>query len=154
MTLWNQPWSVPEVLRPLYESSMLLAQRTTMAVRLLFLSNNFHCTLVMLYDLKLWNHKVYGFHKPDIFWWLRASAPCIDIYLFDKDIKGMEFGLNCFCNHVIVIQALRHLRQISQEVSQPNVTGWGRRPAALRALSQRLSKFVPLFFTLFLETFH
>ncbi|KAL5190237.1 Homeobox-leucine zipper protein ATHB-8 [Glycine soja] len=62
-----EPWSVPEVLRPLYESSMLLAQRTTMA-------------------------------------------------------------------------ALRHLRQISQEVSQPSVTGWGRRPAALRALSQRLSK--------------
>ncbi|KAJ7958828.1 Homeobox-leucine zipper protein like [Quillaja saponaria] len=62
-----EPWSVPEVLRPLYESSALLAQKTTMA-------------------------------------------------------------------------ALRHLRQISQEVSQPNVTGWGRRPAALRAVSQRLSK--------------
>ncbi|KAF1871511.1 hypothetical protein Lal_00020305 [Lupinus albus] len=62
-----EPWSVPEVLRPLYESSMLLAQRSTMA-------------------------------------------------------------------------ALRHLRQISQEVSQPSVTGWGRRPVALRALSQRLSK--------------
>ncbi|KAL5052559.1 hypothetical protein RYX36_033241 [Vicia faba] len=30
--------------------------------------------------------------------------------------------------------------QISQEVSQPSVTGWGRRPAALRSLSQRLSK--------------
>ncbi|XP_057477581.1 homeobox-leucine zipper protein ATHB-8-like [Actinidia eriantha] len=62
-----EPWSVPEVLRPLYESSTLLAQRTTMV-------------------------------------------------------------------------ALRQLRQISQEVSQPTVTGWGRRPAALRALSQRLSK--------------
>ncbi|KAF4363254.1 hypothetical protein G4B88_016008, partial [Cannabis sativa] len=47
-----EPWSVPEVLRPLYESSTLLAQNTTMA-------------------------------------------------------------------------ALRHLRQISQEVSQPNATGWG-----------------------------
>ncbi|KAK7845021.1 homeobox-leucine zipper protein athb-15 [Quercus suber] len=66
-----EPWSVPEVLRPLYESSTLLAQKTTMAVRL-------------------------------------------------------------FC--------IRHLRQISQEHSQPNVSGWGRRPAALRALSQRLSK--------------
>ncbi|XP_060208354.1 homeobox-leucine zipper protein ATHB-15-like isoform X1 [Lycium barbarum] len=62
-----EPWSVPEVLRPLYESSMLLSQRTTMA-------------------------------------------------------------------------ALRHLRQISQEISHPTVTGWGRRPAALRALGQRLSK--------------
>lgn len=62
-----EPWSVPEVLRPLYESSTLIAQKTTMA-------------------------------------------------------------------------ALRHLRQISQEVSQPSVTGWGRRPAALRALSQRLSR--------------
>ncbi|XP_039007124.1 homeobox-leucine zipper protein ATHB-15-like [Hibiscus syriacus] len=62
-----EPWSVPEVLRPLYESSTVLAQKTTMA-------------------------------------------------------------------------ALRQLRQIAQEVSQPNVTGWGRRPAALRALSQRLSR--------------
>ncbi|XP_022868181.1 homeobox-leucine zipper protein ATHB-15-like isoform X1 [Olea europaea var. sylvestris] len=62
-----EPWSVPEVLRPLYESSTLLAQRTTLA-------------------------------------------------------------------------ALRQLRQISLEVSQPNVTGWGRRPAALRALAQRLSR--------------
>ncbi|KAL5757779.1 hypothetical protein ACOSP7_020390 [Xanthoceras sorbifolium] len=62
-----EPWSVPEVLRPLYESSTVLAQKTTMA-------------------------------------------------------------------------ALRQLRQIAQEVSQPNVSGWGRRPAALRALSQRLSR--------------
>lgn len=62
-----EPWSVPEVLRPLYESSTLLSQRTTLA-------------------------------------------------------------------------ALRQLRQISQDVSQPNVTGWGRRPAALRALGQRLSR--------------
>ncbi|KAF5741659.1 putative DNA binding protein [Tripterygium wilfordii] len=62
-----EPWSVPEVLRPLYESSTVLAQKTTMA-------------------------------------------------------------------------ALRQLRQISQEVSQSNVNGWGRRPAALRALSQRLSR--------------
>ncbi|KAK7255444.1 hypothetical protein RIF29_28854 [Crotalaria pallida] len=63
-----EPWSVPEVLRPLYESSVMLAQKTTMA-------------------------------------------------------------------------ALRQLRQISHEVSQSNVTtGWGRRPAALRALSQRLSR--------------
>ncbi|KAF5743232.1 Class III HD-Zip protein 8 isoform 1 [Tripterygium wilfordii] len=62
-----EPWSVPEVLRPLYESSMLLSQKITMA-------------------------------------------------------------------------ALRYLRQISQELSQPNVTGWRRRPAALRALGQRLSR--------------
>ncbi|GMI77988.1 INCURVATA 4, CORONA [Hibiscus trionum] len=62
-----EPWSVPEVLRPLYESSTILAQKTTMA-------------------------------------------------------------------------ALRQLRQISQEVSQSNSTGWGRRPAALRAISQRLSR--------------
>ncbi|XP_015894591.1 homeobox-leucine zipper protein ATHB-15 [Ziziphus jujuba] len=62
-----EPWSVPEVLRPLYESSTVLAQKTTMA-------------------------------------------------------------------------ALRQLRQIAHEVSQSNVTGWGRRPAALRALSQRLSR--------------
>ncbi|KAM1585197.1 hypothetical protein ACFX11_038724 [Malus domestica] len=66
-----EPWSVPEVLCPPYESSTLLAQKTTMA-------------------------------------------------------------------------ALRNLRQISQEVSQPNSDGWGRRPAALRALSQRLSKCVTI----------
>ncbi|KVH90325.1 hypothetical protein Ccrd_007660 [Cynara cardunculus var. scolymus] len=58
---------VPEVLRPLYESSTLLAQRTTMA-------------------------------------------------------------------------ALRQLRQISQEISQPMAVSWGRRPAALRAIGQRMSK--------------
>ncbi|KAI4386996.1 hypothetical protein MLD38_004865 [Melastoma candidum] len=62
-----EPWSVPEVLRPLYESPIMLAQKTTMA-------------------------------------------------------------------------ALRQLRQIAQEVSQPNAAGWGRRPAVLRALSQRLSR--------------
>ncbi|GMH15993.1 hypothetical protein Nepgr_017834 [Nepenthes gracilis] len=62
-----EPWSVPEVLRLLYESSTMLAQKTTMA-------------------------------------------------------------------------ALRHLRQIALEVSQPNVSNWGRRPTALRALSQRLSR--------------
>ncbi|KAL9268699.1 Homeobox-leucine zipper protein ATHB-15-like protein [Drosera capensis] len=62
-----EPWNVPEVLRPLYESSAVLAQKTTMA-------------------------------------------------------------------------ALRHLRQISQEISQPNVSNWGRRPAEFRALSQKLSR--------------
>ncbi|KAG9449145.1 hypothetical protein H6P81_009110 [Aristolochia fimbriata] len=62
-----EPWSVPEVLRPLYESSTVLAQKTTMA-------------------------------------------------------------------------ALRQLRQIAQEVSSPTITGWGRRPAALHALSLRMSR--------------
>ncbi|XP_060205800.1 homeobox-leucine zipper protein ATHB-15-like isoform X1 [Lycium barbarum] len=62
-----EAWSVPEVLRPLYESSAVLAQKMTVA-------------------------------------------------------------------------ALRYLRQIAQEVTQTNVTNWGRRPAALRALSQRLSR--------------
>ncbi|KAI4331254.1 hypothetical protein MLD38_029456 [Melastoma candidum] len=62
-----EPWSVPEVLRPLYESPVMLAQKTTMA-------------------------------------------------------------------------ALRQLRQIAQEVSPPNNSGWGRRPVALRSLSQRLSR--------------
>ncbi|CAH9066380.1 unnamed protein product [Cuscuta epithymum] len=59
--------SVPEVLRPLYESSAVLSQKSTMA-------------------------------------------------------------------------ALRQLRQIAQEVSQSSATNWGRRPAALRALSHRLSR--------------
>nr|XP_043635553.1 homeobox-leucine zipper protein ATHB-15-like [Erigeron canadensis] len=63
-----EAWSVPEVLRPLYESSTVLAQKTTM-------------------------------------------------------------------------MALRQLRQIALEVSQSGApNNWGRRPAALRALSQRLSR--------------
>ncbi|XP_039033653.1 homeobox-leucine zipper protein ATHB-15-like [Hibiscus syriacus] len=62
-----EPWSVPEVLRPLYELSTILAQKTTMA-------------------------------------------------------------------------ALRQLRQIAHEVSQSNATGWGCRPEALRAISQRFSR--------------
>ncbi|GJX53732.1 homeobox-leucine zipper protein ATHB-15-like protein [Tanacetum coccineum] len=61
-------WSVPEVLRPLYESSTMLAQKTTM-------------------------------------------------------------------------MALRQLRQIALEVSQSGTpNNWGRRPGALRALSQRLNR--------------
>ncbi|KAH6781357.1 Homeobox-leucine zipper family protein / lipid-binding START domain-containing protein [Perilla frutescens var. frutescens] len=62
-----EAWSVPEVLRPLYESSTVLAQKTTMA-------------------------------------------------------------------------ALRQLRQMAQDISQTNISNWGRRPAALRALSHRLSR--------------
>lgn len=62
-----EPWSVPEVLRPLYESSIVFAQKTTLA-------------------------------------------------------------------------ALRHLRQIAHEISHSSVTGWGRRPAALRSLSHRLNR--------------
>ncbi|KAK1362882.1 homeobox-leucine zipper protein ATHB-15 [Heracleum sosnowskyi] len=62
-----EAWNVPELLRPLYESSTVLAQKTTMA-------------------------------------------------------------------------ALRHLKQISQEVSQSSATNRGRQPAALRALSQKLSR--------------
>eukprot|EP01018_Ginkgo_biloba_P016524 Gb_02083 [translate_table: standard] len=62
-----EPWSVPEVIRPLYESSTVLAQKMT-------------------------------------------------------------------------ISALRHLRQVAQEVSGEVVLGWGRQPAALRAFSQRLGR--------------
>ncbi|GKC37118.1 homeobox-leucine zipper protein ATHB-15 [Tanacetum coccineum] len=63
-----EAWSVPEVLRPLYESSTMLAQKTTM-------------------------------------------------------------------------MALRQLRQIALEVSQSGTpNNWGRRPGALRALSQRLNR--------------
>ena len=41
----NQPWSVPEVLRPLYESSTLLAQRTTMAVRISCIPSSSQCCI-------------------------------------------------------------------------------------------------------------
>jgi homeobox-leucine zipper protein len=64
-----EPWSVPEVLRPLYESSAVLAQKTTIA-------------------------------------------------------------------------ALRHLRQLSQEASGDSAPRNGQKPAALRALSQRLARYV------------
>ncbi|KVI05934.1 Homeodomain-containing protein, partial [Cynara cardunculus var. scolymus] len=40
----------------------------------------------------------------------------------------------------IIHIALRQLRQIAQEASQSSTPNWGRRPAALRALSQRLSR--------------
>nr|XP_043615540.1 homeobox-leucine zipper protein ATHB-15 isoform X2 [Erigeron canadensis] len=40
----------------------------------------------------------------------------------------------------MTMMALRQLRQIAQEASQPSAPNWGRRPAALRALSQRLSR--------------
>ncbi|EPS58245.1 hypothetical protein M569_16569, partial [Genlisea aurea] len=37
------------------------------------------------------------------------------------------------------LQALRHLREMSQDISQSNsATNWGRRPAALRAFNHRL----------------
>ncbi|KAJ0964805.1 hypothetical protein J5N97_025943 [Dioscorea zingiberensis] len=62
-----EPWSVPEVIRPFYESSAMLAQKTTMA-------------------------------------------------------------------------AFRQLRQVAHEISHSSTTGWGRRPSALRALSQRLCR--------------
>ncbi|KAG8380004.1 hypothetical protein BUALT_Bualt07G0148500 [Buddleja alternifolia] len=62
-----EAWSAPEVLRPLYESSTVIAQKATMA-------------------------------------------------------------------------ALRQLRQISQDISESSLPNWGRRPAALRALSHRLSR--------------
>ncbi|KAF0915951.1 hypothetical protein E2562_000587 [Oryza meyeriana var. granulata] len=62
-----EPWSVPEVVRPLYESSAMVAQKMSMA-------------------------------------------------------------------------ALRYLRQVAHEDTRSVITGWGRQPAALRALSQKLSR--------------
>ncbi|KAL5228080.1 hypothetical protein ABZP36_016345 [Zizania latifolia] len=62
-----EPWSVPEVVRPLYESSTMVAQKMSMA-------------------------------------------------------------------------ALRYLRQVAHEDTHSVITGWGRQPAALRALSQRLTR--------------
>uniref|UniRef100_A0ACD5VV37 Uncharacterized protein n=1 Tax=Avena sativa TaxID=4498 RepID=A0ACD5VV37_AVESA len=62
-----EPWSVPEVVRPLYESSAIVAQKMSMA-------------------------------------------------------------------------ALRYLRQVAHEDTNSVITGWGRQPAALRALSQKLTR--------------
>jgi hypothetical protein len=94
----------------------MVAQKTTMAVRLAFLF--YHYCLVHIEPL--WKFS----------------------YLLDQDtivnIKSEVFIVPKFS--LIFIQALRQLRQIAHEVSQSNVTGWGRRPAALRALSQRLSR--------------
>lgn len=38
------------------------------------------------------------------------------------------------------IQALRYLRQVAHEDTHSVITGWGRQPAALRALSQKLTR--------------
>ncbi|KAJ1282140.1 hypothetical protein BS78_03G027600 [Paspalum vaginatum] len=62
-----EPWSVPEVVRPLYESSAMVAQKMSMA-------------------------------------------------------------------------ALRYLRQVAHEDTHSVIIGWGRQPAALRALSQKLNR--------------
>ncbi|XP_034595905.1 homeobox-leucine zipper protein HOX29 isoform X1 [Setaria viridis] len=62
-----EPWSVPEVVRPLYESSAMVAQKISMA-------------------------------------------------------------------------ALCYLRQVAHEDNHSVITGWGRQPAALRALSQKLTR--------------
>ena len=45
----------------------------------------------------------------------------------------------------LFMQALRQLRQIAQEASQSSAN-WSQRPVALRALSQRLNRFVNLTF--------
>jgi hypothetical protein len=47
-----QPWSVPEVLRPLYESSTLLAQKTTMAVRLFCIEDLVSYVLILHFSMK------------------------------------------------------------------------------------------------------
>ena len=44
----------------------------------------------------------------------------------------------------LFVQALRQLRQIAQEASQSSAANWGQRPVALRALSQRLSRYFVL----------
>lgn len=53
----KQPWSVPEVLRPLYESSTVLSQKTTMVVSnlpLLFIINSeWNCCIEILPRLVL-----------------------------------------------------------------------------------------------------
>jgi hypothetical protein len=47
INIFLKPWSVPEVLRPLYESSSMVAQRLTIAVSTLLLihSVEFYCKL-------------------------------------------------------------------------------------------------------------
>ena len=47
-----QPWSVPEVLRPLYESSTLLAQKTTMAVRLFCIQDLVSYVLISHFSMR------------------------------------------------------------------------------------------------------
>lgn len=94
-----QAWSVPEVLRPLYESSTVLAQKSTMAVRIVQ-----HLELIV----RLWS--------------FASLMYLILVLLFSHT------------------QALRQLRQMAQDISQTNISNWGRRPAALRALGHRLSR--------------
>jgi len=93
----SQPWSVPEVVRPLYESSAMVAQKMSMAVQ----HHELQSLLLLLHGTSnLWT---------DFF---------------------------CCCK----IQALRYLRQVAHEDTHSVITGWGRQPAALRALSQKLTR--------------
>jgi hypothetical protein len=47
-----------------------------------------------------------------------------------------------------IVQALRHIRQIAHESSGEMPYGGGRQPAVLRTFSQRLSRFVAVFYVL------
>ncbi len=93
---------MPEVLRPLYESSAVLAQKTTIAVSLILSKSFWYITVAVQFD-GLINWSLLSF-----FIW----------------------------------QALRHLRQLSQEASGDIAPRNGQKPAALRALSQRLARYV------------
>ncbi|MFQ6624563.1 hypothetical protein Gotur_003438, partial [Gossypium turneri] len=44
------------------------------------------------------------------------------------------------CGYSILFFLTTDFEQYVTGISQPNVTGWGRRPAALRAVSHKLSK--------------
>lgn len=71
------------MLRPLYESSTLHAQKTTMAVRLLFLSDDLHSKPLLL------------FLDISVFFLLRAVVSCTGIsfsFMQNLGLKMMEVG--------------------------------------------------------------
>jgi len=87
-----QPWKVPEVLRPLYESSTVLAQKVTMAVRASTCANyRFYSTFFLLKfksitfeteDFKLFGRLCLGLFHLSIFsidylLLIRLSAICV-----------------------------------------------------------------------------
>ena len=65
-----------------------------------------------------------------------GTAPWITILIAALVNSRSDYGLIVF----LQIQALRYLRQVAHEDTHSVITGWGRQPAALRALSQKLTR--------------
>jgi hypothetical protein len=102
------------VLRPLYESSAVLAQKTTIGVRFCQCEN--HPSLIFMYIIAIWRIKIHSICS-------RENV----LYTSSSQFVGL-------------VQALRHLRRLAQEASDTVGLRTGQQPAVLRGLSQRLAR--------------